>query len=171
VSVYNGLLEEQPGTLLRAARADDLIAVASWVTSPRDCELWTGWRVRFPIDLSTLAESLQFSEDNAHVWVIDAQVAAFGQVFKKAAGRVHLASIIVDPALRRRGHGERFLHVLLKHARAQAPRISLNVDEQNETAISLYRRLGFADAVRPADQSISAGSRYMESVASQSECS
>jgi ribosomal protein S18 acetylase RimI-like enzyme len=161
--VHDVFLEGQLGTL-RTARLEDLKTVSSWARSAHDCELWTGWRVQFPINLNTLPESLQFSEDNAYVWGINAQLAGFGQVFSKGSGRVHLSSIIVDPALRRRGHGEQFLLALLEKARARAPRISLNVNEQNGTAISLYRRLGFADAVRPPGQSISPGSRYMENV-------
>jgi ribosomal protein S18 acetylase RimI-like enzyme len=148
---------------LRVAETEDLKIVASWVTSARDCELWTGWRVSFPIDLTTLPASLQFSEDNAYVWIINAQIAAFGQVVKKADGRAHLGSIIVDPLLRRRGHGEQFVRALLVQAHARSPLISLNVDAQNSAAISLYQRLGFADALRPPDEPLSPGSRYMES--------
>jgi ribosomal protein S18 acetylase RimI-like enzyme len=88
-------------------------------------------------------------------------MAAFGQLVPKAGGRQHLATIIVDPVVRRRGHGEAFVRALLAHAAAQCSVISLNVDEQNVAAITLYQRLGFADAPRPSDEPQSLGSRYM----------
>jgi ribosomal protein S18 acetylase RimI-like enzyme len=113
--------------------------------------------------LTTLPASLRFSEDNAYVWLIDGRIAAFGQVVKKGDGRAHLGSIIVDPSLRRLGHGEQFVRALLTQAYARSPRISLNVDEQNSAAISIYKRLGFTDALRPPDEPLSPGSRYMES--------
>ena len=147
--------------MLRTATLDDLTTVASWITSPRDSELWAGWRVRFPIDLATLPVCILFSEQHAYAWVVDGQMVAFGQLVLKPGGRKHLATIIVNPALRRRGHGEAIVGALLAQAGAQCPIISLNVDEQNLAAISLYQRLGFVDAPRPPDEPLSRGSRYM----------
>ena len=41
-------------------------------------------------------------------------------------------------------------------------RVSLNVDEANLPAISLYASLGFQDVQRPPDEPESPRSRYME---------
>jgi ribosomal protein S18 acetylase RimI-like enzyme len=121
------------------------MTAASWVQSTRDCELWAGWRVRFPIDIATLPASLSFTEHGGYVWSVDDRVVGFGQIVLKPAGRKHLGRIIVDPTVRRRGYGEAFVRALLAKA-APCSVISLNVDKQNMPAISLYQRLGFVDA-------------------------
>ena len=53
---------------LRPATLSDLDIVASWIGSARECELWAGWRVRFPIDRTALPETIGFSEANTFRW-------------------------------------------------------------------------------------------------------
>ncbi len=148
--------------MLRIATLDDLAAVTSWVRSQHDCDLWTGGRVRFPVDLAALPTCIRFNEQQPYVWNIDGRVAAFGQIIIKPTGRVHLATIIVDPSIRGRGQGKQFVGALLTMARLQGRQISLNVDTLNSAAISVYQTLGFADATRPPDQDERPGVRYME---------
>jgi ribosomal protein S18 acetylase RimI-like enzyme len=40
--------------------------------------------------------------------------------------------------------------------------VSLNVFESNRPALALYRKLGFAEAVRPDDEPPAVGACYME---------
>jgi ribosomal protein S18 acetylase RimI-like enzyme len=148
--------------MLRNANIADLSTVASWVSSQRDCDLWTGGRITFPIDMITLATSIGFNEQHAYVWVADEKPVGFGQILMKPTGRVHLATIIVDPTVRGRGYGKQLAEALLAQASERGTRISLNVDAQNTAALALYRNLGFADATRPADQAEFPGVRYME---------
>jgi ribosomal protein S18 acetylase RimI-like enzyme len=149
-----------PG-FLRPAVATDLVTVASWITSARDCELWTGWRVGFPIDMSTLPASLGITDQNTYAWIVDGRIACFGQIVGKSVERAHLASIIVAPSARRQGHGRRFVCALLAHVAQGTLWISLNVDEQNAGAVALYEGLGFVDAPRPPDEPPASGSRYL----------
>ena len=147
----------------RPATLEDLEVVTSWITSSHDCELWAGWRVRFPIDRHALPDAIQFHDAVAVSVVNDGQLAAFGQLIVKPSRRGHLARLIVSPALRGRGLGEALVHALLERARAEGCRpISLNVNRSNSAAVRLYSKLGFRDAARPADEADSPGSRYME---------
>jgi ribosomal protein S18 acetylase RimI-like enzyme len=163
--------------MLRKATLANLTTVASWVSSQRDCDLWTGGRLTYPIDMATLPTSINFSEQHAYVWTASSNDSndgserperesrtpvGFGQVIVKPTGRVHLATIIVDPAQRGYGYGKQLVQALLAQARAQGSRISLNVDAQNAAAVALYSSLGFGDATRPADQAEFPGVRYME---------
>lgn len=151
---------------LRPATLADLQDVAAWIASPRDCELWAGGRVSFPIDTARLAAAIEFSGANAFALVERDELAAFGQLVRKEHGRAHLARLIVRPRLRGQGYGEQLVRGLLERAALDAfDRISLNVDAANLTAVSLYLKLGFRDAGRPATEPGSAGTRYMERTA------
>lgn len=154
---------EVSGGLLRPATLGDLVDVASWVTSPRECELWAGPRLPFPLDVTTLPARIDF--DAARTFAMSAadQLVAFGQIVPKALRRAHLARVIVAPALRGCGHGERLIRLLIVEARRLShTRVSLNVDRENARAIALYSKVGFHEAERPADEPDAHGSRYME---------
>lgn len=149
--------------VLRSASLLDLELVASWIITARDCELWAGWRVSFPIDPCSLPLAIEFAETNAFSLVHRDELVAFGQLVRKNAGRGHLARLIVNPSVRGRGHGRRLVRALLERARLEPfERASLNVDASNLPAVSLYLKLGFRDATRPPDEPESVGTRYME---------
>jgi len=58
------------------------------------------------------------------------------------------------------------VRALLEEARQKSfERVSLNVNASNASAVSLYLKLGFADAVRPPDEPESPGTRYMHRAA------
>jgi hypothetical protein len=63
---------------LRSATLSELKGVASWNTSVRDCELWAGWRVKFPIDLETLPTAIDFRDMNAFSLLDTDRLVAFG---------------------------------------------------------------------------------------------
>jgi ribosomal protein S18 acetylase RimI-like enzyme len=151
--------------LLRGATLDDLRQVASWVATARECELWAGPRLPFPLDLKSLPAIIDF--DDAYTFALcDADLLiAFGQLVPKSARRGHLARLIVAPAMRGRGYGEMLVRALVDVARRRENvRVSLNVDRANARAIRLYEKVGFHDAERPSDEPDSYGSRYMAMV-------
>jgi ribosomal protein S18 acetylase RimI-like enzyme len=149
--------------MLRPASIDDLKLVASWIASARDCERWAGWRVRFPVELDALPEAIQFTDTNAFSLSEQGGVVAFGQLVAKTSNRGHLARVIVAPTFRGKGFGLTLVQSLVDKARDVGfARVSLNVDRTNVPAMVLYVRLGFRDAVPPADEPPSPGSRYME---------
>lgn len=149
--------------MLRAATPADLETVTSWIATPLDCERWAGAGVPFPIDLRTLPAAIGFDAAGSFALVDGERIVAFGQVLRKDAGRAHLARIIVDPAARGCGHGEALVRALVMRARNEpCQRVSLNVHAGNAPAVSLYLKMGFADAARPADEAGWPDTRYME---------
>jgi ribosomal protein S18 acetylase RimI-like enzyme len=154
---------EVSGVRLRAATVDDVRSVASWVRTARECELWAGPRLPFPLDVSQLPARIDFQDAKTFALWSGDRLVAFGQIVPKARRRAHLARIIVAPEARRLGHGERLIRMLVDEARRHAHlRVSLNVDRGNAAAIALYSKLGFREADRPADEPDAHGSRYME---------
>jgi ribosomal protein S18 acetylase RimI-like enzyme len=149
--------------MLRIATVSDLREVASWIATARDCELWAGWRVSFPIDMASLPEAIGFSATNTFALTDDDRLVALGQLVRKDAARGHLARLIVNPLLRGKGHGEALVRALLEKARDESfERVSLNVDSSNHPAVTLYLKLSFRYTPRPPDEPDSHGSRYME---------
>ena len=149
--------------MARPATLADLESVASWITSARECKLWAGRRVQFPIDCKALPAAIQFSDAVALSLVDGDCLVAFGQLIVKESRRGHLARLIVSPALRGKGFGEALVRALFERADAEGcGQISLNVDPSNMPATRLYAKLGFQDAARPADEPESFGARCME---------
>jgi GNAT superfamily N-acetyltransferase len=55
--------------------------------------------------------------------------------------------LIVDPKHRRKGIGSKLVNYVIQQARAEGIlRITLLTDLQNDTALGLYRKLGFVDS-------------------------
>jgi [ribosomal protein S18]-alanine N-acetyltransferase len=149
--------------MLRPATLDDLRVIATWVSTARECEQWAGWRVRFPIQIDSLASTIDFAHQGGFTFLDGDAVVAFGQIVPKAARRAHLARLIVAPVQRGCGIGRKLVLALLDTARARGNAIaSLNVDRANVPAIRLYERVGFAEAPRPEDEPDPQGSRYMQ---------
>jgi [ribosomal protein S18]-alanine N-acetyltransferase len=149
--------------MLRPATLTDLELVCTWVRTPRECELWAGARVHFPLTLASLSASIDFVHQGGLVLLDGGATLAFGQIVSKAGRRAHLARLIVAPEHRGAGFGRALVDGLLEHARTNRYRLaSLNVDPANAIAIGLYGKLGFKDAERPADEPDPFGSRYME---------
>lgn len=137
---------------IRLAVLKDLECVASWVTTEREVRQWAGPRVSFPVDVGSLP--MQIEWERSHSWsVIEGDlVIAFGQVIQKPGQRLHLARLIVSPALRGKSIGRFLASSLLEKALVCNPStISLNVVTDNRAAIKLYQSLGFTEASRPLD--------------------
>lgn len=99
-----------------------------------------------------LARELRQS-DVARVYVLRTmgkRVAAFCACWL-VFDELHVNTVAVDPALRRRGLAVRLMqHVLTEAAREGAEHATLEVRRSNVPALELYRRLGFVvEAVRP----------------------
>ena len=149
-------------SLLRSATLSDLREVASWIRNKRECELWAGRRLGFPIDHGSLPTAIGFADGNAFSLAIHEDLVAFGQIGKNSR-RGHLARLIVNPASRGRGYGRTLVRTLLDKARGSSfERVSLNVDIANVAAVSLYTKLGFVDMKKPPDEPGGFESRYME---------
>lgn len=130
----------------RPALPADLAIIAGWVETPVALERWAGPGLAWPTDGVTLWQ--QFDADNQTSFCLDSVQGpvAFGQLVIKGERHAHLARIIVSPAHRRSGLGEKLCLQLIAEARRRyAERITLNVFADNRPALDLYRRLGFDD--------------------------
>jgi len=137
---------------LRRATKENLESMMSWIDSEQACRIWAGPGFRFPFTTDHFFKDLCFPEYETYVLVDESDIpVGLGQIIHRN-GRLHLARILVMPALRGNGYGRRLCEELIKEGRARYGNkaFSLNVYHHNTVARQLYEKLGF----RPApDQS------------------
>lgn len=129
----------------RNARASDLATLMAWVGNIRECRLWAGGKVRFPLQATQLAEDIEFAPENAWCLCENGELVGFGQILQRAPARAHLARLIVAPALRGHGYGAALCGKLLETATRWPDYeiATLNVFRANLAAQALYTRMGF----------------------------
>lgn len=149
---YDRAHDRAHDVVVRASTLDDLPTVASWVTDQEQLTRWIGPRFTFPLDASDLPGQFDWSTGESWTAVIDDDVTAFGQLHARGSDRQHLARIITAPDRRGQGIGAVLVRHLVHRSRdLGASVVSLNVRPDNDGAARFYRRLGFVDAVRPAE--------------------
>jgi ribosomal protein S18 acetylase RimI-like enzyme len=147
----------------RSAVPSDLEVVASWIRSQRDCALWAGPAVPFPLDTSALADQIGMAGATNVALDDGLGLAAFGQALPKAPCRSHLARVIVRPDVRGQGIGTTLVEALLSRAaEAGATVATLNVYRDNLAAAALYAGLGFVRAERPSGEHLSRDTWFMQ---------
>jgi len=130
----------------RTARSSDVATIVHWVETPKALERWAGPGLTWPTDGPTLWQEIDASNNTSFSLVANDAPIAFGQLVDKGERRAHLARIIVSPAHRRQGLGERLCRNLISEAHQRgADKVTLNVFADNLAAIDLYRRLGFIE--------------------------
>lgn len=148
--------------MLRPATLNDLITVASWITSRQGCAFWAGAAASYPLNMDTLATDAKFSPETSYCIDRDESMVAFGMLRPLADGRGHLSRLIVAPALRGQGIGKTLVQQLLVLAAKKRLRsVSLWVEPSNNVAVRLYTGLGFVRTEPPGCITPSSGSWYM----------
>lgn len=146
----------------RPATLADLHIIAGWILTRRDCELWAGPRIPYPLDVDLLPADIDLFGADSTAMVAGNRLLAFGQVIDVSGSRAHLARIIVAPFLRGRGHGKSLVSELMARARRRGCHcITLYVDHHNQAALSMYAGLGFKQAQHPPDEQASPESLFM----------
>ena len=128
----------QPGTRI------DLETVINWIPDANSCSVWAGPRVKFPIKIDQLIEAIEFDKTHTYSLSDENDLLALGQIRMFENKRGHLSRIIVNPEYRGKGIGKIFCSKLIYTAKQlECKTISLNVNNDNEVALGLYKNLGF----------------------------
>lgn len=140
---------------LSEAMRSDLDALMRWVDSAGAVRAWGGPGFRFPFDAASFLRDCRWPEMASYVArkPDETQPVAFGQ-FYEYRERIHFARLIVQPGLRGRGIGRRFIRLLAETAAHRLPldEVSLFVYRDNAPALRCYRALGFAKTAYPPDR-------------------
>ena len=102
-------------------------------------------RVSFPSAWTPESYLRELRNENAYYVVARGEGEVIGYAgMWVIAEEAHISTLAVRPDFRRRGLGKTMLRHLMQIARArQATHMTLEVREQNEIALALYRKLGF----------------------------
>lgn len=161
-SALGSTAAENTGVLFRQATTDDLLEITDWIRSRRDCELWAGPYLPYPLDLDLLPRDIDLHSADSVVLFEGPHLMAFGQLLEKNDHSGHLARLIVNPEQRQRGYGSKLVMELLQRARHKGYRsVTLNVDKNNHPAQAMYAGLGFHHDRRPSGEYASPQSDYM----------
>lgn len=144
---------QRDGWTLREATNPDIEALMQWFPTYDDINIWGGPSFRFPFTRETFFEDVCWDR-MATYCMADPRgaFAAFGQLYDRD-GRIHLARLVVAPALRGRGVGRRLIQMLMEEGRNLYPRdeYSLFVFRDNTPAYECYKSLGFTASPYPDD--------------------
>ncbi|RCU50324.1 N-acetyltransferase [Corallincola holothuriorum] len=136
-------------TQLRMASATDLAELRSWFSALSDLRSWGGPEMGWARDEIDWLHKLQWPDAQSFAMLNSQRLLGFGQLRfslgEKGGGYCHLARLVVHPEARGRGFGMRLVTGLMALGEAlwQPDYYSLFVFENNQTALSLYSKLGF----------------------------
>ena len=154
---------------LQPFQSNQLQQLMSWFPDPASCRTWGGPEFRYPFDETTFREDSRIL--SLPSWSLpgsDGNLSAFGQYYLRS-GKCHLSRLAVAPRLLGQGIGSALVRELCQlgcEALAVAS-CSLFVLPGNESALRLYRRLGFVAVAYPDPDPVFAECIYM--VASRSD--
>lgn len=143
---------------LRLPEAADYLALGGWVRDADTCLRWAGPRLKYPFKPARLSHLL--AEPGANSRVMSRGQAApalgFGQFWVRDPGVAHLARIILAPTARGQGLGSTLCELLMAEAAhvTGATAFTLRVYRDNDPALAIYERLGFAVVPGLSDQRV-----------------
>lgn len=141
------------GWLLTAAEPGDIDVLMTWFPDARSVDIWGGPDFRFPFTRVSFVEDCRL--DITETYALrdpDGKLAAFGQSYERN-GRGHLARLIANPDMRRRGAGSMLIELIIAslEERRAFDEYSLFVYRDNAPAYRCYLSLGFTVTDYPED--------------------
>lgn len=144
---------------LVAFDAAHIATLAAWATSDLERDWWASIAPDRTVDAALFREWHHDACVRPHVLVEDGEVCAYGELWEdRDLGEAELARLLVAPARRNRGVGQRLVRHLAAAARARGfDEVWLRVHPENSAALSCYRRAGFVRAEADAEARFNAG--------------
>ena len=152
-------LSEQGGWQLVEASDHDLDDLMSWFHDADEVDIWGGPRFRFPFTRATFRKDCHWGRmPGFRLDSPQGEFSAFGQMYRRY-GRINLARLVVNPAMRGQGVGKRLVSMLIEAGPSlfEGDEFSLFAYRHNAAALGCYRSMGFVvgdypSGARMADQ-------------------
>ena len=123
----------------------DLDELMSWFHDADDVDIWGGPRFRFPFTRATFQKDCHWGRmPGFRLDSPQGEFSAFGQMYRRY-GRINLARLVVNPAMRGQGVCKRLVSMLIEAGPSlfEGDEISLFAYRHNEAALGCYRSMGF----------------------------
>lgn len=147
----------ESGWTLALAADTDFDEVMTWFPDANSVNIWGGPNFRYPFTGETFRKDCRVELMTSWCLRDDAgRLAAFGQACERG-GRGHLARLVSNPSLRRRGVGRRLIRMIIAALEAahEYDEYSLFVFRDNAPAYHCYLSLGFVVVEYPDDAPMS----------------
>ncbi|MCG8371096.1 MAG: GNAT family N-acetyltransferase [Proteobacteria bacterium] len=142
------------GWTLTAATDADIDEIMTWFPDAAAVDLWGGPGFRYPYTRETFREDCCLDKvDSYGLRDASGRLAAFGQSYERY-GRGHLARLVSNPSMRRKGAGKQLIRMITALLADRYDEYSLFVFRHNLPAYRCYLSLGFAVAEYPADAAL-----------------
>lgn len=131
---------------LRSATPHDLQTVIAWIESPEQLKLWGGPFLTYPPNIEKTWHEIEATNQNSFALLCSSDcIVGFGQTLSRESNAIHLGRIIVSPEFRGQGLGRLLCNKLIQIGIQlfHPSRFTLNVNQNNLPAVSLYKGLGF----------------------------
>ncbi len=141
------------GWTLRPTSSREFDLLMTWFPDPHSVEIWGGPVFRYPFTRDTFLEDCHIDMMISYSLLDpDGLLAAFGQVYERH-GRGHLARLVSNPVMRRKGAGSRLIEMMIEAMRNEGSHdeASLFVYRDNVPARECYLSLGFRVTEYPDD--------------------
>ena len=136
---------QEDGWTMRQSTMPDIDELMTWFPKPEDINIWGGPSFRFPFTRETFLQDVYFGRmATFSLFDPSAHLVAFGQLYDRD-GRIHLARLVVSPAMRRQGAGRRLIDMLMTVGLKSfsGNEYSLFVFCDNTPAYECYKSMGF----------------------------
>lgn len=133
------------GWTFETSAAADIDQLMDWFPEAADINVWGGPSFRYPFTAETFREDVYWGRMVSYSLRNPfGGFAAFGQLYEKL-GRINLARLVVNPAMRRQGVGKRLVGALMTVGGSMFPgdEFSLFVFRGNTPAYECYKSMGF----------------------------
>lgn len=143
----------EDGWSLDAATQADIDELMTWFPDAAAVDVWSGPTFRYPFTPESFREDCKLDlMDSYSLRDAGGRLAAFGQSYERD-GRGHLARLVANPAMRRRGAASRLIRMILGSLAEHGSydEFSLFVYRKNEPAYQCYLSLGFVVRDYPDD--------------------
>jgi ribosomal protein S18 acetylase RimI-like enzyme len=132
---------------------DHAAEILRWVTFHEEARQWGGPGIRWPLDVSLFPAWHADPEIQPYVLYEGEELLGYGEVWVDSEEEeVELARLLVKPARRGQGVGQRLVNLLMEQAVLSGyPMAFMRVFPDNHAALACYHRAGFS-LVPPAEQ-------------------
>lgn len=128
----------------------DLVGVFRWFNSEKSVFYWGGPDLSYPLQIKRFKTESKFHKSHSYVLKQGRQLLAFGQFYNRL-DHCHLGRLVVSPQFRGQGVGGHLINALIDEGTMvlNVSKTSLFVLADNNSAMKLYKKLGFTEAQYP----------------------